>query len=965
MSDAPDTPDPAVFQSQDPSIEQDVVKGLSPAASGPLRSPLISGQRWRNYQVGDPFETDTGWCYHAVNVGMLEDVHIRVLPYNGPGDVRAQAWQALHELGRPGILRSMEVVEEEGFRFEITPPPPPTTLRDWAACRKATIEDIEHVVRQVGDALAAMHDCGLVHLNLRPDTIFLPSEGSVQQVLLGGLEHLTVYNQPGLIPVPVDPLYAPPEAAGLSKHSPGAGLRAWDWWSLGRILQELTLGRHVLGIVMNRDITSSSPEVRSRAETLLLERDPRAPRAGAVELMPPMSQRLTDLLRGLLTSSRDGRWGADEIHRWLKQQPVKDRYQLSRNEQLFAWKDRAFTIPEAAEYFSRESEWTDGLRNLFDADDPTTLVSFVGERPEYKQAADRIADLKKFMQIPAWKNLPEEALETVIAAAAWLLLGGEEARLVLHGQRVDANCIKGLFARGGVEGGVAMARALIAKPYIQLVEQADPDAGRLLSTLGAIVNGEAVSSAISQGWLDLGNPADYARLLLLAMEPERKLFDLRTSLNERFACSREKPIQHLFTQQRLSHAELVLLASTAAQPERYRYVTHDDYKAERYEELRQRAVKLVHALFWQRLGTALRAGALLLGYWPVALGCWLLVAAVASALRQWSHWPLWLVGAAGTFAFLRMLAGKSISISLTGLVPDVQAWRFGTPLSRCGAETQAALSTLEKPPAPAQLSDELAGIYKEARALGLKSVTPMPRCGRPFKAWGYAIFSWLALMYPLAEGVFLQMRSPAPPPETDPRSAAVQAIEQAMKAAPPGMERTAEDLFFDNPANPRARWDVSRPDEAQRVPLAAVKPASPDDVARVLIDGQRLLLPYQQSTVDSLIAVPVEGKDGTGLMLYDGRNRRIIERQILQPSELPADKSWFEIDRLKVFYAGPPPPPPPAAPKPVIDPQKPRDTSDLPEREVRRGAYQETPMPNQQKATQVRPLSEALDSMTP
>jgi len=49
----------------------------------------------------------------------------------------------------------------------------------------------------------------------------------------------------------------------------------------------------------------------------------------------------------------------------------------------------------------------------------------------------------------------------------------------------------------------------------------------------------------------------------------------------------------------------------------------------------------------------------------------------------------------------------------------------------------------------------------------------------------------------------------------------------------------------------------------------------------------------------------------------------------------------------------------------VVDPQKPRDTSDLPEREVRRGAYQDVPQGAEQKATNAQPLSEALDTMTP
>lgn len=968
MPDVPDSPETTALPSQEALPEQVAPLGAEPSTqTGPMRSPLTVGQRWHNYQIGDQIDTDIGWFYHAVNVGMLEDVQIRVMPCGNDGAVRSQAWQEMHSMNRAGLLRGIEAVEEDGFRFEVTPPLPATNLHEWAACRKATIEDIECIVRQVGDVLMAMHDRGLVHLNLRPETIYLPMEGSVTQIVVGGLEFVTLYNQPGLIPVPVDPLYAPPEAAGLSKHSPGAGLRAWDWWSLGRILQEVTLGRHVLGVVMNRDISLESPEVRSRAEALLLERDPRAPRAGAVELMPPMSQRLTDLLRGLLTSSRDGRWGTDEIQRWLKQQPVKDRYQLARNEQLFCWKDRMFTVAEAAEFFTHDAEWSDGIKNLFATDDATTLVYFVGDRPEYRQVRERIEELHKFMQIPNWKDLTSDARESVIAAAAWLLLGGEDAKLTLFGQRVDAACVKGLFARGGVASGVAMVKALTAKPYIQLIEQADPDAARLLSTLGATMSGEAISMAISQGWLDLTNPADYARLLLLAMEGERKLFDLRQNLQERFACSREKHIQHLLTQPRLTNAELVLLASTAAQPERYRYVTHENYKKERYEELRQRAEKLSQALFWLRLAQAMRYGYVLFGPWKYVVGGWLLVGLIAAALRQWTQLPVWLAGSVVVFLGLRSAAGKWITLLVRRHAPTASPWLFNTPVLRGQSEAATLLAAPGSPMAQRDLLAELSAIYQEAAGLALKPApAPLPTAGFALPVWFCTVFVWLmVLVVPLGGRLRQAVDGKPVVAPVDPHTAVVRAIEKSLTPAAPGEERTLEDVFYDNPVSPRARWSVARPEAAPSVPLVAVKPATPDDVARALIDGQRLLLPYQQSTVDALIAVPVGEKDGSGIMLYDGRNRRVLERQVLLPAQRPAEKSWFEIEQLKVFYAGKPPPPPPPPPKPVVDPQKPRDTSDLPEREVRRGAYQDTPIPADQKATNAQPLSEALDTMAP
>ena len=84
MPDATDPSETTALPPQSSLPEQEASSGAQPSvAGGPLRSPLTVGQRWRNYQIGDQIETGVGWLYHAVNVGMLEDVQIRVLPSSG------------------------------------------------------------------------------------------------------------------------------------------------------------------------------------------------------------------------------------------------------------------------------------------------------------------------------------------------------------------------------------------------------------------------------------------------------------------------------------------------------------------------------------------------------------------------------------------------------------------------------------------------------------------------------------------------------------------------------------------------------------------------------------------------------------------------------------------------------------------------------------------------------------------
>jgi len=269
----------------------------------PRSSPLTPGHRWQAYEVGELEPGGPGWRYRAVNIATLDNVLIRVLPIDKKDDLRKQVWEARKKLDPLRVLGGIAVHEHNGFRFEVTQGAMETTLREWAACRKASFKDIEGLVRQISSTLGAMHENGLVHLNLRPTTIFVPEEEKETHLVLGGFDHATLFDQNELLAIEVDPYYAPPEAARVDQHAPGAALRAWDWWCLGRVVQEIVLGHHILSDLEGRDVS------RARAEALLLETEPNAPKAGAVECMEDLDKDLNRLLRGLLASSRDGRWG--------------------------------------------------------------------------------------------------------------------------------------------------------------------------------------------------------------------------------------------------------------------------------------------------------------------------------------------------------------------------------------------------------------------------------------------------------------------------------------------------------------------------------------------------------------------------------------------------------------------------------------------------------------------------------
>jgi hypothetical protein len=112
MPDVPDSPASPAMPAQNEQVAPQAPPSTDAISSAPIKAPLTNGQRWRNYQIGDPINTDTGWCYQSVNAGTLEDVWIRVLPSKGPGDVRAQTWSELQSLNRRDIVRPIDVKEE-------------------------------------------------------------------------------------------------------------------------------------------------------------------------------------------------------------------------------------------------------------------------------------------------------------------------------------------------------------------------------------------------------------------------------------------------------------------------------------------------------------------------------------------------------------------------------------------------------------------------------------------------------------------------------------------------------------------------------------------------------------------------------------------------------------------------------------------------------------------------------------
>ena len=429
--------------------------------------------RWRGiYQIVEQLSDVTyGRVFTAQHVGLMNDFVIRA--FRVRDDVRARTWDAIKRAQNTELLELIEAVQHDGRRVEVVRAAPTLTLREWAGRKKATRPEIELIVRQLTQALASLHKHGVVHLNVRPDMIFVRASEAGLNVVLGGFETaelLEGVDSP--VEVSMDPFYAPPEAVGLHHYIREQGLRAWDWWSLGRVMQEVVLGKHILGHILERDVSRETPELRARAENLLKEENQMV-RAGAVEMMPAMDREINTMLRGLLTGSRDGRWGLPQIESWLKKQPVKERYNLAKNERLFIWKDHAYTVSEAAEHFALAAHWQDGLENLYETTNVATLAYFLAKEGAHKKTKERFELMLKLIEAPAFQHLPEELARDVVMAVILKFFAGHNAPLLLRGRKIDEVYLRELLLPEAQPLGLGIVYGLTARPIVQQIEQLD------------------------------------------------------------------------------------------------------------------------------------------------------------------------------------------------------------------------------------------------------------------------------------------------------------------------------------------------------------------------------------------------------------------------------------------------------------------------------------------------------------
>lgn len=875
-------------------------------------SPWTAGKPWRDYLLPttlDPTATEI----EARRLPSQEPVIIKSFPIGPDTPGRRRTWASLEELSEQeiGFLHPIEAVEENERRFEVLRVPPPTSLKAWFLTHPFDLGLLEKSLRDWVEALQTLHATGVALLSLSPHSVYVSSTPEKTEFLFGKLEDAAALPPFEKITFPTDLRFDPPERNETLQHPDSVRLQAWDWWRLGRVIQEWILGQPAVCLFVQSSASTLTPAEEERAQRLLADEEPRI-RPGAVELMPEMDPMVLRLLRGLLTASPTGRWTGREIHRWLAGESVTDYYDLRPEEPLFVWKGHPLTPKEASGFFTQEEHWEDGERNLFpESPDTPALVTFLQQTPAYRAHFDRVANVLALKDHPDWGDVPTDARQTALASAAWAALEAPEDRALLRirGRGMDWLGLQALFKADPTLRSVPLFRALMADPFLRLVEVLDPVMARSIKLFASGAK-EAVAQGERLGWLPADSVSEQAQIFALALESSKDLEGHLKRLRATYSGHQNADVATLLATPKPDRWMLVLLAYAGESPLQNGFITRAEQNLDRYRTLRERADLLSQYVFWERLGRILSSAPFLYSReWVFGL-LWLLLVGIAGFTTE-----VWLPGLCifGAMIALRVLVYFLLKqwVRIQGATPSPWSWKDHA--QRCRQELTRLRALLIPPPAAA--ADDLAQVIREIDAIDLQPKPTVPKKTPTFSAVraaslvsaGAAFFVLFQIVLPVLEHDFSGARSKqdATQAKAVPKAAVPQFFDPP-PGAPPGLYEEHNDGFGRQLRGPLITWDVSPDTVGPALHVIEQRTATPEQTAYALISGETVLQPYPTRGVAALliVRVPLPGK--TALMLFDANTRRLFGRAVYVVEPAPQERAWHRLAGHNGVFLGVP-----------------------------------------------------------
>ena len=215
------------------------------ADSQQLRAPEPCAGPIGAYEILRPIGAGgMGDVYLAHDVRLARNVALKVLR-SGPADLDwiaafRQEALAASALNHPNILTIYEIGEHEDTRFIAAEYVDGVTLRERLNDEPLPLTELVGIALQVAEGLAAAHEAGVVHRDIKPDNVMLRADGLVK-ILDFGIATSTASGVPVLSGDGVvmgTTGYMSPEQSRGGPVDPTT-----DVWSLGVVIYEMSTGR--------------------------------------------------------------------------------------------------------------------------------------------------------------------------------------------------------------------------------------------------------------------------------------------------------------------------------------------------------------------------------------------------------------------------------------------------------------------------------------------------------------------------------------------------------------------------------------------------------------------------------------------------------------------------------------------------------------------------------------------------
>ena len=218
---------------------------------------------------------------------------------------------------------------EDGRWYEVQERITAGSLADYGENAPLTDDDLEEVVAELGAAIAAFHEAGLAHHDIKPDNILVRSMSPLDLVL--GDFGLSVVSDNSTY-------YATNRHATIAYQAPetmrqvGGGAR--DYWAFGLTVAMLATGE--------------APYAGLNEHAILDQHYNQIP-PGVIESMP--EGRLKQLCRGLTRYDPKNRWSDQEVQSWLNDDsPAVEPEEAQpppESARFVQFNDKRFTVPSA------------------------------------------------------------------------------------------------------------------------------------------------------------------------------------------------------------------------------------------------------------------------------------------------------------------------------------------------------------------------------------------------------------------------------------------------------------------------------------------------------------------------------------------------------------------------------------------------------------------------------------------